>query len=203
MMPFISGVYKHFQDLNSKKIINQMQILFFGGDMLSKNINIINLDYKNPNFYFFSLIFALGNVLLPMIFHVFRLGGNIFLPIYFFTLIAAYKFGWKTGILACTLTPFLNYFITGMPALSMIPVVLVKGSILVFAAYLVSKNTEKISIQNLIYVVASYQLFGAVFEALWQKSAIIAISAVFIAWPGMLLQIFLGYMVLSGVRNYG
>jgi hypothetical protein len=171
--------------------------------MLEKNINIINLNYTNLNLYIFGIMFALGNVLLPLIFHMFSLGGNIFLPIYFFTLVGAYKYGWKTGVVICTLTPLLNYYFTGMPSLLMIPVVLVKGMVLVLAAYVISQKTNNLSVLNLAMIVFCYQIIGGFFEAFWLMDPRGALTAIAIAWPGILLQIFLGYVVLSGIRNYG
>ncbi len=55
--------------------------------------------------YGFCLLFIAGNILLPQLCHLIPDGGKILLPIYFFTLIAGYKFGLKVGLLTAVLSP--------------------------------------------------------------------------------------------------
>ena len=45
----------------------------------------------NVNTYLLGFAFVAGNLILPQICHLFPNGGLILLPIFFFTLIAAYK----------------------------------------------------------------------------------------------------------------
>lgn len=171
--------------------------------MYKKNINVLNFNYNNYELYMFSFLFTFGNVLLPILCHTFNLGGNIFLPIYFFTLIGAYKFGWKTGVIISVATPFLNYIITGMPTIELIPIVFAKGLFIVLSVYLLSNYTKEISLLNLALLVISYQIIGTIFQALWFMNASSALTSLFIAWPGMLIQIFLGYAVIFSIKNYG
>ena len=46
-----------------------------------------------------AMLFILGNMVLPQLCHLIPQGGITWLPIYFFTLIGAYKYGWKVGLL--------------------------------------------------------------------------------------------------------
>lgn len=39
----------------------------------------------------------------------------MFLPIYFFTLVAAFRCGWKVGLLTAVLSPVVNCLLFGMP----------------------------------------------------------------------------------------
>ena len=170
--------------------------------MHAKKITVLNFNYDNYRLYLFSVLFALGNVLLPIMCHTSNFAGNIFLPIYFFTLIGAYKFGWKTGVFVAILSPLFNLWITGMPTIAMIPVVLAKGLLIVLGAFVIAHFTKKFSLAHLIVLVASYQLCGAIFEALWFMSISSALSSLIIAWPGMVLQVILGYAVIEGIKDY-
>lgn len=74
-----------------------------------------SLGYTQAKTYFIVTAFVMGNILLPQLVHTIPQGGFIFLPIYFFTLIAAYKYGWKAGLLTAILSPIINYLAFNMP----------------------------------------------------------------------------------------
>ena len=65
--------------------------------------------------YVFALAFIIGNLALPQLVHLVPKGGLIFLPIYFFTLIGAYKYGFWVGLLTAILSPLANMLLFGMP----------------------------------------------------------------------------------------
>ena len=66
--------------------------------MQTTTAKLYSLEYNNARTYGFSALFIAGNILLPQLCHTIHLGGPMLLPIYFFTLIGAYKYG-------CTLAP--------------------------------------------------------------------------------------------------
>lgn len=68
-------------------------------------VKLYSLDYNNVKTYLTALLFVAGNMILPQIFHLVPQGGITWLPIYFFTLVAAYKYGWKVGLLTGVLSP--------------------------------------------------------------------------------------------------
>lgn len=68
--------------------------------METKTVKLYSLDYSNARTYLMAALFIAGNMALPQLFHLIPQGGITWLPIYFFTLIGAYKFGWKVGLLA-------------------------------------------------------------------------------------------------------
>lgn len=72
--------------------------------METKTVKLYSLDYSNARTYLMAALFIAGNMALPQLFHLIPQGGITWLPIYFFTLIGAYKFGWKVGLL--TAGPF-------------------------------------------------------------------------------------------------
>ena len=92
----------------------------------SLSFKALNLSFTNYRTYLFGAAFVAGNLLLPQLCHLMPNGGLIWLPIYFFTLIAAYKFGLKIGLFTAALSPLVNYLLFGMPPLGMLPIILIK-----------------------------------------------------------------------------
>ena len=66
--------------------------------METKTVKLYSLDYSNVKTYLIAALFIAGNMALPQLFHLIPQGGITWLPIYFFTLIGAYKFGWKADL---------------------------------------------------------------------------------------------------------
>ena len=63
------------------------------------------MEYKNAATYRIAALFVIGNIALPQLCHLVPSGGPMLLPIYFFTLVAAYKYGWKVGLLTAVASP--------------------------------------------------------------------------------------------------
>ena len=104
---------------------------------------LYSLPFSNVRTYLFALLFVAGNIALPQLCHLIPSGGPAFLPIYFFTLIAAYKYGLRVGLLTALLSPAANHLLFGMPALAVLPAILVKSGLLAAAAIgFVSLNRE-------------------------------------------------------------
>jgi hypothetical protein len=163
---------------------------------------MLNYNFNNLNFYIFTLLFSAGNLMLPLIVHYFSLGGNVFLPIYFFILIGSYKFGLRVGLATAIITPIINHLITGMPNMVMIYPVLIKGISFALISYYISQKTKKINFQNLLLIIFSYQFIGFLFEIFYLNLEK-AFNNVITAWPGLLIQLILGYLILRGINNYG
>ena len=66
------------------------------------------LTFTSRRTYLLALAFIAGNIVLPQICHLVPQGGMILLPIYFFTLIGAFAFGWRVGILTAIASPLIN-----------------------------------------------------------------------------------------------
>ena len=146
--------------------------------------------------YLFALLFIVGNIVLPQICHLLPNGGFIWLPIYFFTLIAAYKYGFRVGLLTALLSPLVNHWLFGMPAAGVLPVILTKSVLLAVAASLMSKKTGAVSFLSLLIVILSYQVIGTLVEWAIVKDFFVAIQDFRLGVPGMLLQLFAGYGLL-------
>src|ERR1035437_2180202 len=114
-----------------------------------------NLSVKELRTWIFTSLFIVGNLLLPQLCHFVPSGGLIFLPIYFFTLIAAYKFGLKVGLLTAVLSPLVNSLLFGMPIVAMLPIILTKSVLLAIVASLVARRSKSVSVILLAFVVLS------------------------------------------------
>ena len=117
-----------------------------------------SLNYTNANTYLFALLFIAGNMVLPQLCHLVHLGGPAMLPIYFFTLIGAYKYGFKVGMLTAVLSPLANSVLFGMPSVAVLPAILVKSVLLAVAAGYMAERFRKITIPALLGVVMAYQV---------------------------------------------
>lgn len=165
-------------------------------------IKLHSFNYTNYRTYLFSLLFIAGNTLLPQLAHLIPQGGFIFLPIYFFTLIAAYKYGIAAGLLTAVLSPLANHWLFGMPPAAVLPVLLIKSVILAIAAAWAARYYKTISIFSLLIVVLSYQVAGTLVEWGIVKNLSLAIQDFRIGFPGMLLQVFGGYFLLRTLAKY-
>lgn len=93
-------------------------------------VKVYSLDYNDSKTYLFAGLFILGNQALPQIYHLLPQGGLVWLPIYFFTLIGAYKYGWRVGLFTAILSPLLNSALFGMPMVAFLPAILIKSTLL-------------------------------------------------------------------------
>lgn len=83
--------------------------------METTTVKLYSLDYSNVKTYWAASLFIIGNILFPQLFHLIPQGGITWLPIYFFTLIGAYKYGWKVGLLTAVLSLAINSLLFSMP----------------------------------------------------------------------------------------
>ena len=167
--------------------------------MKTAALNLYTLSYRNTKTYLAALAFVAGNILLPQLFHVVPKGGIIFLPIYFFTLIGAYKYGWKVGLITAVCSPLLNHALFGMPAMGVLPEIMLKSSLLAIAAGAAASYFKRISLLILLGVVLSYQLIGTLGEWAITGSLYTAVQDFRIGIPGMLLQVVGGYAFIKYV----
>ena len=160
-------------------------------------VRLYSLGWREVRTYMFALLFVVGNIVLPQLCHLFPQGGLIMLPIYFFTLIAAYKFGFRVGLLTAVLSPLINSVLFGMPPAPALPIIMIKGVLLAGAAAWMANKSKGASLLALIGVVLAYQLVGGLIEWAMTGSLASAIQDWKLGWPGMLLQAFGGWLVLN------
>lgn len=168
---------------------------------MSTTIKLYSLNFTNTKTYLFATIFIVGNLLLPQLAHLIPQGGFIFLPIYFFTLIAAYKYGIHVGLLTAVLSPLANHLLFGMPPAAVLPAIIVKSVILAIAAALAAKHAGKISLGAILIAILAYQLIGTGIEWIITQDFAVAVQDFRLGIPGMLLQLFGGYFVLKAIAR--
>ena len=160
-------------------------------------IRLYSLGWREMRTYMFALLFIAGNIVLPQFCHLFPQGGLILLPIYFFTLIAAYKFGIRVGLLTAVLSPLINSALFGMPPAAALPIIIIKGMLLAVAAAWIANRSKRASLLALVAVVLAYQLVGGLIEWALTGSIASALQDWKLGWPGMLLQAVGGWLVIN------
>ncbi len=160
-------------------------------------VRLYSLGWREARTYMFALLFIAGNIVLPQLCHLFPQGGLIMLPIYFFTLIAAYKFGFRVGLLTAVLSPLVNSVFFGMPPAAALPIIMIKGVLLAGAAAWMANRSKGASLLALIGVVLGYQLVGGLIEWAMTGEIAKALQDWKLGWPGMLLQAVGGWLVIN------
>ena len=160
-------------------------------------VKLYSLGWRETRTYMFAVLFIVGNIVLPQLCHLFPQGGLIMLPIYFFTLIAAYKFGLRVGLLTAVLSPLINSMLFGMPPAAALPIITIKGVLLAMAAAWMAGKSKGASLLALIGVVLAYQLVGGLIEWAITGSLASALHDWKLGYPGMILQAVGGWLVLN------
>lgn len=158
---------------------------------------LYSLPYREAKTYWVASLFVAGNVVLPQLCHLIPQGGVMWLPIYFFTLIGAYKYGWRVGVLTAVLSPLVNSALFGMPAVAVLPAILLKSCVLALVAGFVAAKFRCASLLLLAAVVLAYQIIGGLGEWAMTGSWQVAMQDFRIGVPGMLVQIFGGYLFIN------
>jgi hypothetical protein len=170
----------------------------------SKNCktNVSSLSLTETKYYFLLSLFVIGNILLPAIFHQFHLGGNIFLPIFFFVLISGYKYGFKLSIPTAILSPSISFYLSGMPMLKILPLVIGKGILLAAIASIVGRKNNQTTLLNLLYIITSSQFLWFIISSIFYKNFNLAWNDFLISWPGLLLQLIGGFIILKMIVKF-
>jgi hypothetical protein len=156
----------------------------------------------NYRAYLLSIAFIAGNLILPQICHLVPDGGKMFLPIYFFTLIASYKFGIRIGLITALLSPLCNHLLFGMPPTSALPVLLIKSSLLAIAAAWIAQRSKKVSLLLVAVTVIAYQFIGSIAEYIISGSLPMALQDITLGFPGMIIQVVFGWLILKSLAKY-
>lgn len=168
---------------------------------MEHTINLYTLSYRDVKTYWMALLFISGNILLPQLCHLIPQGGITWLPIYFFTLVGAYKYGWKVGLLTALASPIINSLWFGMPATAMLPIILTKSTLLALAAGIMAQRSRTVTLPTLLGVILTYQLLGTLGEWALTGSLYTALQDLRIGLPGIALQLFGGYLLLRVIRD--
>ena len=158
---------------------------------------LYTLTLDEARTYLWALIFVGANLLLPQVFHLVPQGGIIFSPLSLVIMAGAYKLGWRVGLLAALASPLVNHLITGMPAMSVLPVMTLKLAVLALVAGFTAQHFRRATIPLLIGVVLLTELLGGLGELALMGGIDAAIQNFTVGWPGMLLQIVGTYLIVK------
>ena len=117
------------------------------------SVALYQLSYDKLKTYLVASLFVVGNILLPQICHLVPKGGLILLPIYFFTLVGAYKYGFTVGLATAVLSPVVNNLLFGMPPTPAVAIILIKSSLLAVAAAWIAQRTQRVILLNIALAV--------------------------------------------------
>lgn len=168
--------------------------------MTTNSVTLHSLEYKDARTYWVAALFIVGNIALPQLCHLLPAGGPTLLPIYFFTLVAAYKYGWKVGVLTAVASPLVNALLFAMPTPAVLPAILAKSLLLAAAAGFAARRFGRVSLWMLLAVVLFYQVVGSAAEWAYTGSLAAALQDFRIGIPGMLLQILGGYLFIKYLK---
>lgn len=168
---------------------------------METSAKLYSLNYSNVKTYLFALLFIAGNIALPQLCHLTPYGGPTLLPIYFFTLVAGYKYGFRVGLLTAILSPVINHLLFAMPSEAALPVILIKSTLLAGASALAARTLKSVSLLSVLGVVLSYQIIGTAFEWTILGYFHAAVQDFRIGIPGMLIQWFGGYALLKAIAK--
>jgi hypothetical protein len=158
---------------------------------------LYTLTLDEARTYLWALIFVGANLLLPQVFHLVPQGGIIFSPLSLVIMAGAYKLGWRVGLLAALASPLVNHLITGMPAMSVLPVMTLKLAVLALVAGFTAQHFRRATIPLLIGVVLLTELLGGLGELTLMGGIDATIQDFTVGWPGMLLQIVGTYLIVK------
>lgn len=164
---------------------------------MENSAKFYSLSFTNGRTWLFAGLFVIGNILFPQLCHLLPGGGPTLLPIYFFTLIAGYKFGLKVGLLTAICSPLINHILFGMPLSAALPAILIKSLVLAGISAIVALRIQKVSFSAILAIVLTYQIVGTAFEWIISGSLYAATQDFRIGIPGMLIQWIGGYALLK------
>lgn len=166
---------------------------------MDATLRLHSLPFSSVRTYLTAALFVIGNIALPQLLHFVPQGGVTWLPIYFFTLVGAYKYGWRVGLLTALASPVVNSLMFGMPPVAALPAIMLKSVLLALIAGWTASCFNKVSLLMLVAVVLGYQVLGTLGEWVMKADFYAACQDFRIGIPGMLLQIIGGWIMINFV----
>jgi hypothetical protein len=161
------------------------------------------LSLRDLRLYAFVAAFTAGNLIAPAVVHSIPQGGLIFLPIFFFTLVAGYRFGFAAGALTALASVVLNHALTGMPASEMLLTVTAKSLLIAGIGAVLASRTGRLNLALLLLAAAAMQLAGFGLDLARGGSAAVGLDQLRLGIPGVAIMGFCGYAVLRLLDRAG
>ena len=161
------------------------------------NVGAKTLTMSRPAVYGWSALFVAANVLFPQLCHLTPWGGKALLPIMLFTLVAAMRFGIGCGLLTAVASPLISALIFGMPSGMLLAAVWVKSLVIALVFGLWRESGRAFTLPIIVLLVLFCQLFCLLTEGGLMFGWAVSWSDLLISWPGMLLQVLTGWIVVK------
>lgn len=158
------------------------------------------LSFSEVKFYIFSISFVSLAVFVPWFFHQFHIAGARFLPMHFFVIIAAFLFGWRTGLVVGIFSPLIGYSIIHLPPIVVLPEILLE---LAFYGLIIGILRErKLNIWIILFSAMILGRLARLFFVLGLGLQTNPLNYFQISWPGMILQITLIPLAIFLLQKY-
>ena len=168
---------------------------------MEASIRLYSLSYSEIRTYMMAALFVVCNIALPQLFHLIPQGGIIFSPLSLVIMAGAYKFGWRTALLAAVASPIVNHALFGMPAANVMTLMAVKLSILAIVAGLAAQYFKTVTLPILAGVVLVTKALGFLAEFVFTGGVATTVQDFTVGWPGLLLMVFGTYGLLKLFKN--
>lgn len=149
-------------------------------------------------------------VVLPMAFHAFPKGGNVFLPMHIPVILCGLICSWQYGVVCGLLGPVLSHLLTQMPAAAMLPSMMVECAVYGCVTGMLMRCIRTKSLCGDLYLsMVIAMVAGRVISGL-AKSLIFAPGTPVFAWvttslvtgiPGIVLQLALIPSLVYGLQR--
>jgi len=153
------------------------------------------LGLTDARFYLATLALVLGNLLLPVLVHRIPDAGRTLLPIFFFTLVAGWRYGAKVALLTGLLSPLANHLLTGMPPAGLLQELTLQSALLGLLAALAATRGRRPTLALLGLVVLLHQAL-VLFPSFLLGGAQAGLGLFRLHLPGLVLQVFGGWGLL-------
>lgn len=130
--------------------------------------------------------------------------GRLFLPMQFFVLAAGLLLGWRGGLVVGILTPLISYSLTGMPAVSILPFIIVESSVYGFLVGFFQEKLKNawLSLVGALIVGRAILFFSIILLPTKLVASSYVFSAIKDGWRGILLQIILLPIAIAAVSKF-
>lgn len=167
-------------------------------DITVASLRLRNLSFSDLRLYLFGAAFVIGNVVLPSFLHQFGMAGQVFLPLYFFSLVGGLAFGWRCGLLTGIMSPLVSFWLSGMPPVAILPFVVLKSALLgTIGGVAVTIRPARFPLLAAFVAIVAAQLVGTAalflkFHNLKQSTLDLAVG-----YPGLLFQLIAAPLFVS------
>ncbi|MFC1789572.1 ECF transporter S component [Patescibacteria group bacterium] len=158
------------------------------------------LTFGEVKYYIFSLTFTAMAASVPWVMHQFHMVSQIFLPMHIFVLIAGFLFGWRTGLMVGVLSPLLSYSLTQMPAMVLLPQIVLELAIYGIVVGILREKKTNIWV-SLIFAMILGRVARIIFILAFIPK-IDPIQFIQISLPGIIFQLALIPFVVYLIRKF-